>query len=238
MTEKELIDEIREYCLLHADQKIVKKYSHYFKEGYDAYGLVFGLITEKSAEILSRNTLTMATVLSAGNTLFRSGKYEEGSFAIWLLKGFKKQFSFSTFQGIGKWFENGISNWAHTDGICSELLSVLIRGKNIVPRDFSGWIISPLKFKRRAVPVSLLKLLNSEADLQDLFNLIEPLMTDNERVVQQGTGWFLREAWKRKPEATEQFLMKWKDLSPRLIFQYATEKMAKEHKEIFRKSKN
>jgi hypothetical protein len=35
----------------------------------------------------------------------------------------------------------------------------------------------------------------------------------------------------------EVFLLKWKDISARLIFQYATEKMTKENKERFRKSK-
>jgi 3-methyladenine DNA glycosylase AlkD len=62
-------------------------------------------------------------------------------------------------------------------------------------------------------------------------------MTDPEREVHQGTGWFLREAWKRKPEETEIFLLKWKDTAPRLIFQYATEKMTAEGKGRFRRHK-
>ena len=66
---------------------------------------------------------------------------------------------------------------------------------------------------------------------------IEPMMKDDERVVHQGLGWFLREAWKIDPEPVEVFLLKWKDISARLIFQYATEKMTKENKERFRKSK-
>jgi 3-methyladenine DNA glycosylase AlkD len=62
-------------------------------------------------------------------------------------------------------------------------------------------------------------------------------MLDKEREVHQGMGWFLREAWKKKPEVTEQFLFKWKDKSPRLIIQYATEKMQQEEKLKFRKGK-
>jgi 3-methyladenine DNA glycosylase AlkD len=62
-------------------------------------------------------------------------------------------------------------------------------------------------------------------------------MTDKERVVHQGLGWFLREAWKRYPEPVEEFLMKWKDTAARLIFQYATEKMSKEYREKFRRTK-
>jgi 3-methyladenine DNA glycosylase AlkD len=55
--------------------------------------------------------------------------------------------------------------------------------------------------------------------------------------VHQGIGWYLREAWKLTPEPTEAFLLKWKETAARLIFQYACEKMTKEKKELFRRSK-
>jgi 3-methyladenine DNA glycosylase AlkD len=63
-------------------------------------------------------------------------------------------------------------------------------------------------------------------------------MTDPEREVHQGTGWFLREAWKLQPAPTEIFLLKWKETAPRLIFQYATEKMTAEAKLRYRRSKH
>ena len=62
-------------------------------------------------------------------------------------------------------------------------------------------------------------------------------MVDKDREVHQGVGWFLREAWKKNHEVTESFLLKWKDRAPRLIIQYATEKMTKEEKLRFRKEK-
>ncbi len=74
-------------------------------------------------------------------------------------------------------------------------------------------------------------------DYKDMLDFITPLMHDPERVVQQGMGWFLREAWKIKPKPVETFLLKYKDSAPRLIFQYATEKMSKEDKLRFRAEK-
>jgi 3-methyladenine DNA glycosylase AlkD len=62
-------------------------------------------------------------------------------------------------------------------------------------------------------------------------------MKDADREVHQGMGWFLREAWKIRPEETETFLLEWRNTAPRLIFQYACEKMDKEHKLKFRKNK-
>ena len=71
----------------------------------------------------------------------------------------------------------------------------------------------------------------------ELLGFIDPMMGDSEKVVHQGLGWFLREAWKRDPQSVESFLMKWKDTCARLIIQYATEKMNKEEKLRFRKIK-
>ena len=61
------------------------------------------------------------------------------------------------------------------------------------------------------------------------------LILDPEKVVQQGTGWLLREAWKKSPKKVEDFLLKWKDQAPRLIIQYATEKIDKEKRRKFRR---
>ena len=74
-------------------------------------------------------------------------------------------------------------------------------------------------------------------DFQPWFTFIEPMMHDPAREVHQGLGWFLRETWKKQPEVAEQFLLRFKDTAPRLIFQYATEKMTAEGKERFMRGK-
>lgn len=237
MTAKELCEEIRSYCRANADEDIVKKYSRYFKEGYDAYGLSPEKFDEKVASILSDKKINMKLVLNAGKLLVKSGKYEETSFAFILLKDFSKQFTKETFAEIEKWFGIGITNWAHTDMICSELISDFFEKKLISTKTLSGWRQAENKYQRRAVPVSMLTLLKSSENYVPLFAFIEPLMLDDERMVHQGLGWFLREAWKRDKKATEKFLLKWKDRAPRKIYQYATEKMTPEQKKRFKKAK-
>ena len=88
---------------------------------------------------------------------------------------------------------------------------------------------------RRAVPVALLSLLDGSVKTETLLRFVRPLMEDKERVVHQGVGWFSREAWKRDPAPVETFLMEWKDTAPRLIFQYATEKMTADQKARYRR---
>jgi 3-methyladenine DNA glycosylase AlkD len=79
--------------------------------------------------------------------------------------------------------------------------------------------------------------MKATGNVMQYLEFIEPLMHDPEREVHQGVGWFLREAWKIQPEPVEQFLLKYKDTSPRLIFQYATEKMQPEARERYRKAR-
>jgi len=236
MTASELTLEIRTFCRANADPAIVEKYSRYFEEGYTGYGLPTGLFRDKVKELLASGNLTMKTILEAAPDLISSPYYEEPSFAMQLLKGFSRQFSKETFQVIEEWFPIGIRNWAHTDGLCSELLTPMLLKGLFVMEDLSGWRYSPYPFQRRAVPVCLIKSAKKSTDILSYLAFLDPMMTDRERVVHQGLGWFLREAWKVHPGPVEEFLMKWKEDAARLIFQYATEKMAKEERVKYKRT--
>ena len=235
MNAQKLIRDIRSFCEAHADPAIVQKYARYFKEGYDAYGLSSGVFMAKVKELLASKSFTMETVIEASFELIKGEKYEEPSFALQLLKGFSHQFTKETFKVIEQWFPIGIRNWAHTDGLCSELLSPMLQKGVINMKDFSDWRKSNYRFQRRAVPVALIKSAKKSSDIQPFLHFIDPMMMDAERVVHQGLGWFLREAWKVHPEPVEAFLLKWKNNAARLIFQYATEKMSKEERVRFRR---
>ena len=233
----ELYEEIRSYCQANADEATVKKYSRFFKEGYDAYGLSDNKLKDKLNSILNDNDVNIELIINTSELLVKSGKYEETFFAILLLKSFSKEFKAETFKEITHWFEIGINNWAHTDVICRDLISVFLKNNIIDLKSFDNWRTAKNKFQRRAVPVAMIEILKIIADYERLFEFIEPLMQDKERVVRQGLGWFLREAWKIKKEETESFLLKWKNEAPRLIYQYATEKMSPEEKQQFKKEK-
>jgi 3-methyladenine DNA glycosylase AlkD len=101
----------------------------------------------------------------------------------------------------------------------------------------AGWRASKWPYQRRAVPVAMLGLVKAGRDIPPLLEFIAPMMEDEERVVHQGLGWFLREAWKKQPKPVERFLMEWKDRAARLIYQYATEKMTSEGKARFKRAR-
>jgi 3-methyladenine DNA glycosylase AlkD len=236
---KSIASKIRSFCAENANEKLASRYARFFTEGYDAYGLTKEAMEEHSKKFFEayKEELGLDGFLKLGDILLQSGKYEEASFAILFTIPLHGQYTTETFQKLDQWLETGIRNWAHTDILCSEVLSRFLQRQIVKLDDLSPWRESPSKWKRRAVPVSMLTLLKTEKNHRKLLGFIEPLMMDDDKFVQQGLGWFLREAWKEQPERVEAFLLKWKDSAPRKIYQYATEKTTPENKAKFRRER-
>jgi len=234
MSPSDLASDIREFCQENENPAVVEKYSRYFSEGYDAYGLSLEQIEDTVMNILEGGA-GYKLIQQTCRILIRSPKYEETSFAILLLKAFEKDFTAKMFEELRFWFLFGIRNWAHTDVISAELLHPLLKRELISLADLEEWKSAENKYQRRAVPVSLIKSMKAGADIRMYLDFLDSMMLDEAREVQQGLGWFLREAWKLHRATVEEFLLKWKNTAPRLIFQYATEKMSAEEKKMFRK---
>ena len=233
-----IVREIRAFCTAHADAKQVERYQRYFTEGYDPYGVPDKVMQPQREKWFEQHKgLGLTGMLELGDLLFASGKYEEGFAAVFFAGKFKPEFKSATFQRFGRWLDSGVRNWAHSDVLCGSLLSWCLVNNVVELPALDKWRKAESKWKRRAVPVSMIPLLKKEKRFQPLLDFIDPLMTDTKRVVHQGLGWFLREAWKLQPKPVEKFLLRWKDSAARLIFQYATEKMTATQKARFRAGK-
>lgn len=237
MTTSELIQEIRLYCTANADAERVKKSQNFFREEFVGYGLTAPQVHEKVKELLQQGRFDLATVIEAMPEFMESRQYEEISFGLLLMNGLWKQFTPETFITIGNWFSNSIQNWAHADTLGMFILPRFLDKKILEMDDFIPWLNSPFKFQRRCVPVTLIKHMKKTREVMPSVLFVEKLMADPEREVHQGMGWLLREAWKISPAEVEIFLLKYKDTAPRLIIQYACEKMTPENKLRFRREK-
>lgn len=237
MKTTELVQEIRNYCTANADAERLKTSQRFFKEEFVGYGLTAPQIYSKVKEMLKRGDFDLPTLLEAAPILMKSRMFEEISIILLLFDGLWKQFTPETFQTIGGWFSYSINNWAHADTLGMFILPKFLDKKIVEINDFSSWLDSPFKFQRRCVPVTLIKPMKKTREVMPSILFVEKLMLDPEREVHQGMGWFLREAWKISPAEVEPFLEKWKDASPRLIIQYACEKMTSENKLRFKRVK-
>jgi len=232
------IKEIRKFCESNSDPEIIKKFSKYFKEGYDGYGIDKNVI-EKQIDNWKdqwKDEMTIDSYLMLGDELQR-GRYDEKNLAIVFIQTQRNHFTKDTFKRIGNWFDYGINNWATTDVLCMLVLSSFLIDKVIDLDDLKSWNDSESEWKRRAVPVTLIELIKKDLKPKDAIYAIEPLMLDKSEYVQKGIGTLLRGLWKKYPLEIEEFLLKWKDSCGRLIIQYSTEKMDNEYKKKFKKTK-
>lgn len=218
--------EIITFCEKNADPKLVQKYSRYFKEGYDAYGVDSKILDaqyNKWFELYGKE-ITFEEAKKLGDMLYASGKYENTGLAMRFFREFKDEYKKKDIDVIKKWLDKYATNWANTDVLSWEIMKIFLVNGIIKYSTLDKWRTSKSIWTRRAVPVSLIKILAQEK-IKSLIDFISPLVEDTERPVHQGVGWFLREAWKKEPKPVEAFLMKMKDTAPRTIIQYATEKM-------------
>lgn len=233
--------EIRNFCAANSDPKIIKKYQKYFKSGYDGYG-IDDKIFKGQIEIWLKQwkeEMTIDSYLDLGDELMKNGRFEEKHIAISFVKSCRTDFSKETFYRVSHWFDYGINDWATTDVLCMFVLSALLHDKVIEYEDLKSWINAKSEWKRRAIPVALIELDKITKDLKPIetIALIEALMLDHSEYVQKGIGTLLRGLWRKYPSEIEAFLMIWKDQCARLIIQYSTEKMDKDYRKKFRKSK-
>ena len=235
------IKEIREFCELNSDPKIIAKYSKYFKEGFDGFGIDNKLLINQLESWSEewKEDMKLENYMDLSDELMKNGKFEEKSIAIHLVKLKQSEYTEETFDRIGKWFELGISDWATTDVLCMLVLPHFFIEHIIGFDKLKEWNSSQSEWQRRAVPVLLVELSKLKIDLKynEAVSVIEPLMDDESEYVQKGLGTLLRELWKKQPKETEKFLYEWKDKCGRLIIRYATEKMDKEYRKKFRKAK-
>jgi 3-methyladenine DNA glycosylase AlkD len=232
--------DIRRFLRANADKVVIRKYAKYFKEGYDPYGVAFEKLAPKIDEWfkLCEEKLNRRQLLTLCEHLLSTGKYEEASIAFGFMERLRKKYNKSLFKTVGKWFEKYVTNWAHCDGACGNVVYPFLADKVVGFNDLLAWTKSAHRWKRRAAAVTMVQdfYKGGTANVTRAIQVARKLILDPEKVVQQGTGWLLREAWKKEPKKVEDFLLKWKDQAPRLIIQYATEKIDKEKRKKFRRA--
>jgi len=231
-------ESVHTFLAAHADAGNIKKYSRYFREGYDAWGVDDKAMRAQRDLWYSQWKLQLnrQQMLALGDRLMAAGKYEESIIAINLLIQLQKDDKSDILSRAGEWLEKFVVNWAQTDYMAGDAISPILLADPAAVDELLPWRKSASKWRRRAVPVSLIKLMKQRGEPEKMLLIIDPMMNDAAREVQQGLGWFLREVWKKHPDAAEPFLLKWKDTCGRLIIQYATERMDASQKILYKKS--
>jgi len=155
--------------------------------------------------------------------LWKSGRLEEATIAIYLYRRLKNQCAACEFKLFERWIDRYVNNWANCDGVASWLLAASIENEPALAECLFAWTQSRNRWKRRAAAVAFLQEAKQGRRTEDILRMADELLPDPDDMVQKGVGWLLKEAYPKKPRELVAFLQARK--VPRLILRLAAEKM-------------
>jgi len=140
-----------------------------------------------------------------------------------------------------KQLATGIENWAESDLLSSLIAKVRELDTDTVMPVLYQWNMSKQFWLRRQSLVSLFyyqrqRKVQPLAD--DVFALLQPLLTDREHYVQKGVGWTLREAVQVYPQLTLAFIDQHCEQLSATAFTTAMEKTPAAERELFKQRRS
>ncbi|MEK7833754.1 MAG: DNA alkylation repair protein, partial [Acidobacteriota bacterium] len=120
--------------------------------------------------------------------------------------------------------ENHSANWATTDGLCSVIVSPLVKKHPELIEQLKLWTRDKNLWVRRVSAVPLTGLARRGLHLDDAYEIAEALLDYPEDLIHKATGWLLRDAGRTDEQRLEKFLLKHGARIPRTALRYAIEK--------------
>ena len=216
-----MLKALRVELMKESNDKFKLSVKRFFKEPVKPYGIPLGEVRKIARKFLPETN--ESSLIALCDELFASGWLEEGAVALeWAMR--RKIQSLPVFE---KWLSKYISNWAHVDLLCCQLIGPLLEKQpELIPK-VKSWTKSKNRWLRRASAVSFVMPGRHGKYLEHIFDVSEKLLIDEDDLVQKAYGWALKEASKRHQKEVFNFVMKNKDRMPRTALRYAIEKMPK-----------
>ncbi|NLO11978.1 MAG: DNA alkylation repair protein [Candidatus Cloacimonetes bacterium] len=223
--QQEIFDMCLQYLYAHENPQQMIKNSSLFKEGYDAFGLSDNEQRELRDMVLDRYNPSPREIADLGHIFFSTHKYEFGLLAVQLIKKHRPRMDRYVYEAVFKWLEEGVENSALADILSNKITPVFLELGIASLDDFETWRTASSKWTRRTAALTMLYLMD-KASPERLLEYIKPLLNDEDKDVQYGVGFFLRELWGMHSEEVEAFLIKHKDGAAPMVLHLASQKMS------------
>jgi len=171
-------------------------------------------------EILREHDLDF--LVQVADELFSGSVLEEKVAGIFLLENLTSNCGDSEFNLLESWLDR-VNCWADHDGLVHYLISPMVAAQPARARNVFRWAKSPNRWHRRAACVALIRGARAKMFFPEVVKLSDSLLTDRDDMVQKGLGWLLRETAKFDAKRTVPYLMKIRELAPRLVLRTACE---------------
>jgi 3-methyladenine DNA glycosylase AlkD len=197
---------------------------HFFKEKIQSRGWYTAELRRVATRL--RRTIIkergVAFLIEVADDLFRGPVLEERTFAVLLLQTLTAKFGDAEFRRFDSWISR-IRSWADHDGLVHYLIAPMVAAKPARVKHVFAWAKSPDRWRRRAACVALIQGTRQRAFFNDIQRLANHLLADEDDMVQKGLGWLLRETAKASPDQAVPYLMRIREVAPRLVLRTACE---------------
>jgi len=199
------------------------------------YLFTYGLKVPDSRKIASEyKNLDIYEMYNLFDELWNSGNHEEMSLAIHILQLYKKSYNRETWEFLKKRLEKACT-WDHVDWLATDIISEMLEKGIIENKEIKELAESKNPWFRRIAIESTYKLIKKNK-IELTLLLAEKLVYDEDKFVQKGVGWMLREAGKRQRIGVRDFILRHIDMKP-VAFSYATETSEMKSLRVLRKQR-
>jgi len=213
------------------DPKISLGQEKYFKQVLKFRGVktpqldkIFKEYTDKIKELDVEDAIELATN-------FLSSKYgEDKQIGVNILKSRLKSLEKSHLKHFEKIFDTHVYDWGTCDGFSSKVLCEMIKIDKSVAKEVHQWQHSECIWRKRASCVSFVKIARFGKFNKEIIEICSTCVKSNERFVQLGVGWVLRELSLTDLGLVEKFIKKNYHHFSREGLRYAVEKMTNKKK--------
>lgn len=143
----------------------------------------------------------------------------------------KKQYDENTFSLFESWLIRFVRGWGDCDDFCTHAFGELIIQNTDLVKKIIPWTKREEFWMRRAAAVvTIPSIYHNKYKETNPIVISDLLMNDKNDLVCKGYGWMLKVLSVKEPQLVFDYLVKNKDVMPRVSFRYALEKMDKDRK--------
>jgi 3-methyladenine DNA glycosylase AlkD len=165
--------------------------------------------------------------MAIADALFKSRKLEEGLIGAQIVGALARLIGGGEFDRFDSWVSL-LDNAQTSDALALNCISKSVAAKTSLAMKLVDWTKSPNPWRRRAAVMSLSPMVREGRFMTDALTVAEQVMVDSHEEVQRGVGMMLLDASRLQSPRVVEFLVSWKDKSPRLVLQTAVAKLSPE----------
>ncbi|MFR1709399.1 MAG: DNA alkylation repair protein [Clostridium sp.] len=205
---------------------IILDAKEHFKGLSKENGLTTGKVRSFSSKLYKHlDDKSISNVFNICEELLNEGKWELGIIAYDWAYRVRSQYNEDTFFIFENWLKKYVTGWGDCDDFCTHAFGELLSQNNDLFNYVITWTKHPDFFVRRAAAVILIYPINkSKYDRINPYVISDMLMKDEHHLVLKGYGWMLKVLSQAEPDKVYEYLLKNKDIMPRVAFRYALEK--------------